>query len=75
MTRYRDSNHRSISAMMQGHNPEIPKHGGKQVCLVWGIKGECHSNCRRKDMHVRYSPSTIQALGKFLTDCGVAESG
>ena len=71
MTRFRNSEFESISAMMDGRDVAIPKHAGKEVCLTWALKGECSSGCRRGEQHVPYSRSTNQKLGQFLTECGV----
>jgi hypothetical protein len=70
--RFRDSNHATISAMMQGHDVTIPKHKGKAVCLVWALKGECSATCKRKDLHVRYPGDTTAKIHDLLTACGVA---
>ena len=74
MRRFRSSGHPSISAMMQGHDAEIPKHSGKQVCLVWALKGECSASCKRKEQHVRYAPTTNKAIHSLMDACGVANS-
>ena len=57
--------------MTSGHESAIPKHGGKEVCLAWALKGACSATCRRKDMHVEYPPSVMTKLHAFLTTCGV----
>ena len=71
MTRFRDSPFNSVSAMMEGHDVSVPKHGGKDVCLVWALKGQCSSSCKRKANHVRYSAATNKAIGELMTACGV----
>ena len=73
MSRFRDSNHSTISGMMEGHDVTVPKHAGKPVCLTWALKGECSSTCRRASAHARYSRDTIRAIHQLLTDCGVAD--
>jgi hypothetical protein len=72
MTRFRDSGHRTIKDMMEGKNAAIPKHQNKPVCLVWALKGECSSNCKRKDMHIRYPATVNKAIHTFLDKCDVA---
>ena len=72
ISRFSGSGFQTISAMMQGHEVEVPKHGNKACCLVWAFKGQCSTNCKRKDQHVRYSRDTNTKLHKLLTDCGVA---
>ena len=74
LSRFRDSGHSTISALMQGHDVTIPKHGNQQVCLTWALKGECSTGCRRQAQHVRYGRSTVQALHSMLDACGVANS-
>ena len=59
--------------MMNGHNAAIPKHSGQPVCLVWALKGECSSSCKRKALHVNYSAATNKALHTMMTSCAVAE--
>ena len=73
MTRFRDSNHSTISGLMEGHDVTIPKHAGKPVCLTWALKGECSSTCRRASAHVHYSRDTNRAIHQLLTDCGVED--
>ena len=72
MTRFRDSGHRTIKDMMEGKNATIPKHQNKPVCLVWALKRECSSNCKRKDMHIRYPATVNKAIHTFLDKCDVA---
>ena len=72
MTRFRDSGHSTINAMMTGHSADIPKHNGQQVCLTWALKGECSQGCRRAGQHVRYGRSTVQAIHSMMDACGVA---
>ena len=71
-SRWENSGHASLSAMLAGKEYTIPKHGGKDVCLSWGIKGICNSTCKRKDTHVPYSGTVIKKLGELLDACGVA---
>ena len=72
MRRFRDCPHTTIGAMMQGHDPEVPKHNGKAVCLTWALKGACSATCKRKDQHVRYGRSVNQAIHGLMDTCGVA---
>jgi hypothetical protein len=57
--------------MIGGREVEVPKHSGQPVCLAWALKGACNNNCRRAHLHVRYSQTTVKALHKLMTDCGV----
>ena len=70
--RFRDSEFTSISAMMQGHQCTVPKHGSEEVCLSWALKGRCNSQCQRHSQHQRYSRDTIRGIHTLLDDCGVA---
>ena len=72
LNRFRDSEHSSITAMMDGHSPIVPKHSGKEVCLSWALKGECSASCKRGKQHVRYSRDTNSQIHKLLDECGVA---
>ena len=72
--RFKDSGHATISAMVGGRELEIPKHAGKDVCLVWALKGQCQANCKRKEAHVRYGRDTIGKLHELLTTCEVADA-
>jgi hypothetical protein len=72
MTRYKDSGHLSITAMVGGRQLEYPKHANKPVCMAWALKGTCASNCKRAAQHVRYGAETVKALHKFMDECGVA---
>ena len=71
LKRFQNSEHSSISAMMEGKEVTIPKHANKDVCLVWALKGECSATCKRKDQHVRYSKDTLNKIGELLDACGV----
>ncbi len=73
LRRFRDSGHANITAMMNGHEVQIPKHAGNEVCLTWALKGECSAACRRTNQHVAYSQATNRAIGALLTSCGVPE--
>ena len=64
----------TISAMTQGHQVEIPKHAGKEICLTWALKGTCNRGCRRKEQHVRYSQDTIRAVHALMDACDIATS-
>ena len=72
LQRFKDSGHRTISSMTEGHEVEIPKHAGKEVCLVWALKGECSATCKRKAQHVDYSRNTVRDIHNLLSKCGVA---
>ena len=74
VNRFRDSEYSTITALMQGHDCTVPKHGSEEVCLSWALKGRCHSMCQRKDQHQRYSRDTIRAIHTLLDDCGVANA-
>ena len=74
VNRFRDSEYSTITALMQGHDCTVPKHGSEEVCLSWALKGRCHSMCQRKDQHQRYSRDTIRAIHALLDDCGVANA-
>lgn len=71
LTRFRESEFPNISSMMEGKDVTIPKHAGKDVCLVWALKGECSAGCKRKAQHVRYSQATNRSISELLTKCGV----
>ena len=70
LQRFRDSEFTTISAMMEGKDVAIPQHRGKDICLVWALKGDCSATCKRKDQHVRYSKDTLSAITKLLDKCG-----
>ena len=72
MTRFHDSGHSTINAMMTGHLADIPKHNGQQVCLTWALKGECSQGCRCASQHLRYGRATVQAIHALMDTCGVA---
>ena len=74
ISRFRDSGKASISELMEGHDVTIPKVNGKPVCLAWLLRGQCHANCRRKDMHTAVPASAIKATHAMLTKCGVANA-
>ena len=74
MRRFRDSGHTTISAMMNGHDVQVPKVNGKNVCLIWALKGECSSACKRAAQHTRYNASTVRAINNLMTRCGVGEA-
>jgi hypothetical protein len=72
LRRFRDSPHESVTAMMQGHDVRIPQLSGKDVCLVWALKGSCTKNCKRKAQHKAYPRTTVTALHELMDTCGVA---
>ena len=59
---------------MEGHNPTIPQHNGKPVCLTWALKGVCSTSCKRKSNHVVYPPGVVNKLHVLMDTCGVAQS-
>ena len=69
MRRFRDSEFTSVSAMITGKDVKIPKFKGQAVCLVWALKGECGSGCKRRENHVKYNDDTNEAIGKVLDKC------
>jgi hypothetical protein len=74
VSRYKDSGHASITAMVGGRQLDFPKQGGKAVCMTWALRGACNPTCKRKDMHVRYNGETNTALHAFMDECGVANA-
>ena len=74
LNRFASCGSASISHMMEGHNPTIPKHRGKEICLTWALKGGCGSTCKRKDQHVHYPPAVVQSIHEMMDACGVAPS-
>ena len=74
LARFKASGHSKIGAMIGDHKVSIPKVGGKEVCLVWALKGACSSGCDRKANHVTYDKDTNQKLHKLLDVCGVEGS-
>ena len=71
---FEDSTFPSITALMEGHDAAIPKLGGKEVCLVWALKGKCSGTCKRKAMHKSYPCSVVTQVHALLDTCGVAAS-
>ena len=74
LDRYKASGHANITAMLAGHDAEIPKHAGKAVCLSWALKGACSTGCKRADLHVRYGRAVTQELHALMDKCGVTNS-
>jgi len=72
LSRFAASGFPTMQKMMDGHEAQIPKHGGKDVCLVWALRGQCSTSCKRKDAHVRYPKGVVQKLHEFMDSCGVA---
>ena len=70
--RFANSGHSSITAMTNGHEIDVPNHGGKPVCLTWALRGRCSTGCRRKANHVTYSQATNKKLHLLMDTCGVA---
>ena len=61
----------SVTAMMEGHEVEIPKISGKEICLVWALKGKCSKSCKRKAQHKSYPHSVITQIHGLMDTCGV----
>ena len=75
LRRFRDSGHSTIPAMLEGHDAQVPKHQGQDVCLVWALKGECNPrNCKRKANHVRYPRAVVNAIHGLMDKCEVANT-
>jgi hypothetical protein len=74
VTRFKDSGHPTITAMVGDRKLEFPKQGGQAICVQWALKGTCSAACKRASQHVRYNADTVKALHKFMDDCGVAPS-
>ena len=72
LSRYKDSGHTSIAALIGSHDVEIPKHQGQPICLTWALKGACSAGCKRKDQHKTYGRTTNQQIHALLDTCGVA---
>jgi hypothetical protein len=72
LKRFKDSQFTTISAMTNGKDITIPKHGNKECCLTWAYKGECSTRCSRAAAHKDYEDSTNQKLHAILDKCGVA---
>jgi hypothetical protein len=72
--RYKDGNFASVTSMVGSRNLPFPKHSGKEVCMIWALKGACNAGCKRAALHVRYGAATNKALHQFLTDCGVPDT-
>ena len=71
MRRFENSTFPSITALMEGHEVEIPKLGGKEICLVWALKGKCSRTCKRKGMHKIYPRSVVTQIHSLMDACGV----
>lgn len=71
VARFKASGHSNISDMMTGHTCTIPKHNQKDVCMAWGLKGECSDQCKRKAQHVRYSQAINNGFHRLMDDCKV----
>ena len=74
MRRYRESGHTSIKALIGDNAVEVPKIGGKEVCLSWALKGACSGNCKRKDQHRAYGCPVLQKIHDLMDACGVGNS-
>jgi hypothetical protein len=72
MRRFEGSSFPSITALMEGHDAEIPKLGDKEICLVWALKGKCSRTCKRKGMHKSYPRAVVTQIHTLLDTCGVA---
>ena len=71
MRRFRDSEYSSITAMMDGKDVAVPKHGSDEDSLIWALNGQCSSACKRNAAHKKYSSDTNRKISKLLDDCGV----
>ena len=58
--------------MMEGHKVQVPKIAGKDICLVWALKGKCSRTCKRKAQHKSYPRDVIKDIHELLDTCGVA---
>jgi hypothetical protein len=74
MRRYRESGHTSIKALIGENTVEVPKIGGKEVCLSWALKGACSGNCKRKDQHKAYGRPVLQKIHDLMDACGVGNT-
>jgi hypothetical protein len=74
LTRFKDSGHPSIGALIGTHEVEIPKVQGQPICLTWALKGACSSGCKRKEQHKTYGRATNQLVHALLDACGVANN-
>jgi hypothetical protein len=74
LTRFKDSGHPSIGALIGTHEVEIPKVQGQLICLTWALKGACSSGCKRKEQHKTYGRATNQLVHALLDACGVANN-
>jgi hypothetical protein len=72
LTRFKNSGHASIGALLQGHEVDVPKVQGSPICLTWALKGACSNGCKRKDQHKTYGRATNQAVHALMDTCGVA---
>ena len=68
---FTSSDHTTISAMIDSHDVQVPKHNGSPVCLTWALRGRCTTGCRRKTNHVTYSKGTNQKLHALMDACEV----
>ena len=68
--RFRTSGHKTISALMEGHDVDILKHAGHKVCLTWALKGACHSECEGHKSQVTCPRSVNQQITELLDDWG-----
>ena len=72
LRRFDTSSFSSVTAMMEGHEVAVPKVGGKDICLVWALKGKCSRTCKRKAQHKTYSRAVVQDIHALLDTCGLA---
>jgi hypothetical protein len=72
MRRFESSEFTTVSAMMKDRDVEIPKVAGKEVCLVWALKGKCSASCKRSAQHKSYPRATTTAIHELMDACGVA---
>ena len=72
LERFRNSGHTTISAMLAGHNVDIPTRNNKSICLSWCLRGKCTTTCKRKTEHQQYSRDINNQVHELMTKCGVA---
>ena len=72
LRRFETSSFSSVTVMMDGHEVQVPKIAGKDVCLVWALKGKYSRTCKRKAQHKSYPRDVIKDIHKLLDTCGVA---
>ena len=65
----------SIRKFMQGrqkYDPEktkCPKVAGTEACLKWFQRGQCTSDCARKDTHIELAGGLLQKVKSYIKAC------